>query len=160
MASRWFAVAVMAGVLPAAIGCYSYTPLETSSGISAGEHIAVEITDRGRAALGDRIGAGVVRLEGTVTSTDSQNVVMNVWRVAQIGGVSSKWSGESVQFSRDFMATVESRNLNRGRTYLVAGGVAVGLVLVIKSASLFGDFFGGTDPLPDPPPTSNRGWPF
>jgi hypothetical protein len=58
------------------------------------------------------------------------------------------------------MATVESRNLNRGRTYLVAGGVAVGLVLVIKSASLFGDFFGGTDPLPDPPPTSNRGWPF
>ena len=142
------------------MGCYSYTPLETSSGISAGEHIAVEITDRGRAALGDRIGAGVVRLEGTVTRTDSQNVVMNVWRVAQIGGVSSKWSGESVQFSRDYMATVESRNLNRGRTYLVAGGAAVGLVLLVKSASLFGDFIGGSDPPPDPPPNSNRGWPF
>ena len=157
---RLSAIVVMAGVLPAAMGCYTYQPLETSAGISAGEHIAIEITDQGRAALGDRIGAGVVRVEGTVTQTDSQNVVINVWRVAQIGGVTSKWSGESLQLRRDFVATVEARNLNRGRTYLVAGGVAVGLVMVLKGSSLFGDFIGGSDPPVDPPPPSYRGWPF
>jgi hypothetical protein len=160
MVARWLAVAVMAGVIPAVVGCYTYAPLDASTGITAGEHIAVEITDQGRAALGDRIGSGVVRLEGTVTRTDSQNVVMNVWRVAQIGGLSSKWSGESVQFRRDFVSMVEARNLNRGRTYLVAGAVAVGVVLFLKGTNLFGDFIGGTDPPPDPPPSSSRGWPF
>jgi hypothetical protein len=160
MSKRWFAVAVMAGVLPAAVGCYTYAPLDTSAGITVGEHIAVEITDQGRAAMGDRIGSGVVRVEGTVTRSDSQNVVMNVWRVAQIGGVSSKWSGESVQLRRDFVAAVEARNLNRGRTYLVAGGVAVGLVLVLKGTSLFGDFIGGMDPPVEQPPPSYRGWPY
>ena len=160
MAARSLAVVVIAGVLPAAMGCYTYVPLDTSAGISAGEHIAVEITDQGRAALGEHIGAGVVRLEGTVTRSDSQNVEMNVWRVAQIGGVTSKWSGESVRFRRDFMATVEARNLNRGRTYLVAGGVTVGLILLLRSTSLFGDYFGGTGPPVEPPPSSSRGWPF
>ena len=88
---------VVLGVIPAALGCYTYVPLDTSAGVQAGEHIAVEITDRGRAELSDRLGSGVVRVEGTLTRTDSVDLVMNVWRVAQIGGPTARWSGESVQ---------------------------------------------------------------
>src|SRR5688572_19515723 len=133
MVERWLAVVVMAGVLPAALGCYTYVPLESSANIRAGEHVAVDINDQGRVALGDRVGPSVVRLEGTVTRSDSQDLVMNVWRVAQIGGVTSKWSGESVQFRRDFVATARARNLNRGRTYLVAGAVTLGLVVLMET---------------------------
>lgn len=148
---------LLVGVIPAA-GCYKYVPLDTSAGIPAGEHVAVEITDRGRAELGDRIGSGVVRLEGTITRSDSQSIVMNVWRVAQIGGATSKWSGESVQFRRDFVAELEARTLNRGKTYLAAGAVTVGLVLFLKSTDLFGSYIGGSDPPEEPPPPSSRGW--
>lgn len=158
MAVRSFRGWVMAAVLPAAVGCYKYVPLDTSARIPAGEHIAVEFTDRGRAELGDRIGSGVVRLEGTITQSDSQNIVMNVWRVAQIGGATSKWSGESVQFRRDFVAGVEARTLNRAKTYLAAGAVTVGVVLFVKSTDLFGSYIGGSDPPEEPPPSSSRGW--
>lgn len=149
---------VVAGVIPAALGCYTYTPLDTSAGVQAGEHVAVEITDRGRAELGDRLGSGVLRLEGTVTRVDSQDLVMNVWRVAEIGGVVSRWSGESVRFRREYAARVETRELNRTKSYLAAGVAVVGIGLYISTHDLLGNFLGGGDPIDDPPPASSRGW--
>jgi len=151
---------VVAGVVPAALGCYNYAPLDTSSGVQAGEHIAVEFTDRGRAELSDRLGSGILRLEGTLTRTDSQDLVMNVWRVAQIDGAVSRWSGESVRFRRDFAARVQTRVLDRPRSYLLAGAVVVGVVWYVSSFDLIGGFLGGSDPIPEPPPTSSRGWWF
>jgi len=151
-------VFVVAGVLPAAVGCYTYVPLDTSVGVPAGRHVAVEITDQGRAELGTRLGTGVVRLEGTITRSDSQDVDMNVWRVAQIGGVTSRWSGESVRFRRDYVAGMQARTLNKGRSYIVAGAAVAGIVLLMTSNDLFGGFIGGGDS-PDPPPgQSSRGW--
>lgn len=160
MVFRQLRVLMIAVVLPAATGCYKYVPLDTSARISAGEHIAVEITDRGRAELGERVGSGVVRLEGTLVRSDSQSMVLNVWRVAQIGGVTSRWSGESVRFQRDFVAGMEARTLNRAKTYLVAGAVTVGVVLFLKSTNLFGSYSGGGDPIVEPPPIQSRGWIF
>jgi hypothetical protein len=155
---RYCRLWVVVGVVPAALGCYTYAPLDTSTGVQAGEHVAIEVTDRGRVELGDRLGSGVLRLEGTLTRTDSQELVMNVWRVVSIGGESSRWSGESVRFRREFAATVQTRTLNRSRTYLVAGTAVVGLVLFAKSFDLLGSFVGGSDPAEPPPPASSRGW--
>jgi hypothetical protein len=149
---------VVLGVVPAALGCYQYTPLDTSMGVRAGEHVAVEITDRGRAELSDRLGRGVLRLEGTLTRSDSMEMVMNVWRVAQIGGSTERWSGESVSFRREYAGSVQSRTLNRGRTYLVAGGAVVGLVLFTREFGLFGFSIGEENGGEDPPPQSSRGW--
>jgi hypothetical protein len=145
-------------VVPAALGCYTYVPLDTSTGPQVGEHIAVEVTDRGRVELGERLGSGVVRVEGTLTRTDSQDLEMNVWRVMSIGGATSRWSGENVRFRRDLAANVQMRYLNRTRTYLVAGAAVAGLVLFTKSFDLFGSFVGGSDPIDGPPPASSRGW--
>lgn len=149
---------VVLGVIPAALGCYSYAPLDTSTGVQAGEHIAVEITDRGRAELSDRLGSGVVRVEGTLTRTDSVDLVMNVWRVAQISGPSSRWSGESVRFKREYASSVQTRVLNRGKTYLVAGAAVAGLVVFTKSFGLFGYATGDGETEEPPPPQSSRGW--
>lgn len=149
---------VVVGVIPAVLGCYTYAPLDASTGVQAGERVAVEVTDRGRVELGERLGSGVVRLEGTLTRTDSQDLVMNVWRVMSIGGETSRWSGESIRFRRDLAARVQMRTLNRPRTYLVAGAAVAGLVLFAKSFDLFGSFTGGSDPVEGPPPASSRGW--
>jgi hypothetical protein len=150
---------VMLGVIPAALGCYSYVPLDTSAGVQAGEHIAVEITDRGRAELSDRLGSGVTRVEGTLTRTDSVDLVMNVWRVAQISGPTARWSGETVRLRREYASRVQTRTLNRGKTYLVAGAAVAGLVVFTKSFGLFGYASGDGDDGGDPPPgQSSRGW--
>jgi hypothetical protein len=149
---------VAIGVIPAALGCYNYVPLDTSTGVQAGEHIAVEITDRGRAELSDRLGSGVIRLEGTLTRTDSVDMVMNVWRVAQIGGPTARWSGETVRFKREYASRVQARTLNRGKTYLVAGAAVAGLVVFTKSFGLFGFSAGGENTVEPPPPATSRGW--
>lgn len=151
-------IAVWLGVVLAAVGCYTYAPLDTSAGVQAGEHIAVEVTDRGRAELGDRLGTGIMRVEGTLTRVDSQDLVMNVWRVAQIGGEVARWSGESVRFSREYAASVETRTLNRPKTFLAVGAATAGLVLYAVSFDLFGSFIGGGDDPDVPPPLSSRGW--
>ena len=145
-------------VLPGAVACYSYVPLDTSSGIQAGEHVAVEITDRGRAELSDRLGSGVLRLEGTLTRTDSVDLVMDVWRVQQIGTPTAHWNGESVRFRREYASSVQARTLNRGKTYLVAGAAVAGLVVLSKSFGLFGFSTDGADSSEPPPPVSSRAW--
>ena len=150
---------VVIGVMPAALGCYQYAPLDTSTGVQAGEHVAVVITDRGRAELSDRLGSGVLRLEGTLTRTDSVELVMNVWRVAQISGPASRWSGESIRFKREYASRVQQRTLNRGKTLVVAGATVAGLVLFTRQFELFGFSVGGDGPdTGPPPPTSSRGW--
>ena len=150
---------VVIGVVPAALGCYSYTPLDTSAGVQAGEHVAVEITDRGRAELSDRLGQGVLRLEGTLTRTDSVDLVMNVWRVAQLGSpTAARWSGESVKLPRVYASRVAMRTLNRPKTFLVAGAALAGLVVFTKSFGLFGFSTDGGEDVPPPPPASSRGW--
>jgi hypothetical protein len=146
------------GVLPAALGCYQYAPLDTSTGVQAGEHVAVEITDRGRTELSDRLGSGVLRLEGTLTRSDSADLVMNVWRVAQISGPTSRWSGESVRLKREYTSSVQTRTLNRGKTYLLAGAVGVGLVLFTTQFDLLGFSSEDRDGEEPPPPISSRGW--
>jgi hypothetical protein len=149
---------VVLGVLPAAFGCYKYSPLDTSTGIQSGEHVAVEISDRGRAELSDRLGSGVLRLEGRLTRTDSADLVMNVWRVATIGGPTTQWSGESVRFKREYASRVQARTLNRSKTLLVSGVAVAGLVVFTRQFGLFGFATGGEGPDDSPPPASSRGW--
>lgn len=150
---------VVLGVIPVASGCYQYAPLDTSTGVQAGEHVAVEITDRGRAELSDRLGPGVLRLEGTLTRTDSVELVMNVWRVAPISGPTARWSGESVRFKREYASSVRARTLNRAKTFAVAGAAVAGLVVFTRQFGLFGFSIGGDGNGPEPPPpVSSRGW--
>jgi hypothetical protein len=149
---------VVLGVVPVALGCYTYAPLDTSAGVQAGEHIAVEITDRGRAELGDRLGSGVLRLEGTLSRTDSANLEMNVWRVAHFSGPTSRWSGEKILLRREYASRVQSRTLDRGKTYLLAGSALVGIVLFTTQFDLLGFSTGGDDTGEQPPPISSRGW--
>ena len=145
-------------VVPAALGCYQYAPLDTSAGVQAGEHIAVEITDRGRAELSDRLGSGVLRLEGTLTRSDSAYLDMNVWRVAQISGPIARWSGESVRLRREYASRVQTRTLNRGKTYLFAAAAVGGVVFFTTQFDLFGFASESGSPGENPPPVSSRGW--
>jgi hypothetical protein len=155
---QFLKLCVVLGVMPAALGCFQYAPLDTSTGVQAGEHVAVEITDRGRAELSDRLGPGVLRLEGTLTRTDSTELVMNVWRVAQLSGPTSRWSGESIRFKREYASSVQARTLNRAKTFAVAGAVVAGLVVFTKQFGLLGFSVGGSKPIENPPPISSRGW--
>ncbi len=159
--ARWLAIAVLA-VLPCAGGCYYYVPVSNSSTGSdvppVGDHIAFDLTDRGRAELANRLGPGILRLEGTLTQEESSGYSMAVWRVSQIGGVSSRWSGEIVTINRDFVGSVLERRLSRQKTILVSAATVGGLFLFARSQGILGSYNGSGDTTVTQPPTSSRGW--
>ena len=134
-------------------GCYTYVPV-TSNVPPTGERVALHITDRGRVELADRLGPGVVRMEGLVARTDSTDYVVNLHRIAQIGTGTSRWSGEPVRVNRSYVGSVEIRRLSRGRTALVAGAVTAGVVAFIASRGIFGAFDRTEEPEPGPEPGS------
>jgi len=145
---------ILGGLMLAAQGCYAYVPVETDVA-PTGERVALQITDQGRVGLADRLGPGVTRVEGLVTSTDSTDYVMSLFRIAQIGSGTSRWSGESVRVNRNYVGGVERRQLSRGKTALVVGAVMVGVIAFIASRGLFGGVDREDSPEPPPPPGSS-----
>lgn len=135
-------------------GCYGYVPLETASP-PVGETMVFQITDRGRVGLAERFGSGLVRVEGRLTRIDTQHYVMDVFRVAQLDGARSTWSGESVTLEKEFVGQVHRRQLSRTRSFALAGAITSGVTALIASKSLIGVFSGDPEEkLPDDPISS------
>lgn len=134
-------------------GCYRYVPLEASTP-PVGETVAFEITDRGRVELGDRLGPSVMEVHGRLVSPGSEEFVITVFRVVQLNGSNSLWSGETVRLNRDYVGRVKTRELAKTRTWLLAAGVTAATVWLITSRTLSG-LFNDEEPGVDPPPPSS-----
>lgn len=134
--------------LLAAAGCYTYVPLETANP-PVGETMSFQITDRGRVGLAESFGSGLVQVEGRLTSVDTRDYVMDVFRVAQLDGTRSMWSGERVRLNKEFVGQVQRRQLSRKRTFALAGAITLGVTALVASKSLIGVFSG--DPNEKPP---------
>lgn len=135
-------------------GCYQYVPIATPAEPPVGERVAFEITDRGRAELSERLGAGVVQVEGSLTTADSARYVMRIWGLSHIGGQKVHWSGETVSIARDYVGTVKTRQLSKGRTWLAVGAAAGAFYLLIAQDLVGGGFGRDDDDPPDPPQSS------
>ena len=138
----------------ATAGCYTYVPLETATP-PVGETMLFHITDRGRVGLAESFGSGLMRVEGRLTRIDTRDYVMDVFRVAQLDGTRSTWSGESVRLDKEFVGQVQRRQLSRTRTYALAAGITAGVAVLAASGNLLGAFSGDPEEeLPDDPISS------
>jgi hypothetical protein len=70
-------------------------------------------------------------------------------RVDDKFGVSNPWQGQIVSVPRQFLTRMQTRRLDKTRSYLAAAGITVGAVL---AARVFGGLIVGdpddTDPVP------------
>ena len=146
--ASWFFLSVLAGT-----GCYTYVPLETASP-PVGETLLFQINDRGRVGL-ESFGSGLVRVEGRLTSVDARDYVMDVFRVTQLNGARSTWSGESVRLDKEFVGQLQRRQLSRTRTFALAGGITAGVAVLVGSKGLIGVFSGDPDEKPPDDPVSS-----
>lgn len=140
-----------AALLPLATGCYSYRTVP-SDAVSPGMPISLGITDRGRVALGEQVGPGALRIEGTLVDRTDSLYVLRVSEVDYLDGRSNRWSGETVRVPRDFVGTVGERNFSRARTWLAAGAVTAitAAAIVAITLTVSGTDDGGTR-VPPPP---------
>ena len=114
-------VAVTVGVLHVCTACYSYVPVQSTP--TAGSQVALEVTDEGRVALSEKIGPGVVRLEGTLAGVEGSDLLVDASAVKQVRGYISDLGGVRVRLPQQYVTKMDQRQFSRRRTLIVIGSV-------------------------------------
>jgi hypothetical protein len=115
------AVAVAVGVLHLCTACYSYAPVQRTP--QPGAQVALEVTDEGRVALNEKIGPGVVRLEGTLAGVEGDELLVDASSVRQVRGYVTDLGGVRVRLPQRYVTKMDERRFSRSRTLIVAGSV-------------------------------------
>jgi hypothetical protein len=134
-------------------GCYEFVPAQ-SDVLAPGKPIALEINDQGRVGLGDKIGAEVRRVSGTLVAQSDQDYEMRVTELTFLNDRTSQWSGEDLRVPKQYARTVFEQRLSHGRTMmatLVSAGLIVAAILTSSLIGSGGNDTGGGKPLPPPP---------
>ncbi|SRR6266566_576044 len=121
-------------------GCYSYLPLATSTP-DPGTGVEVTLTDAGARELERALGTDVLRVRGRYVSTDERGLVVSVTAVETKSGDFRSWAGETVTLPTADIVSVDVRRLAKGRSILLAGVGAAGVVVTTLAFTLSG---GGT----------------
>ncbi len=128
--------------LSLAAGCYNYSPLTTPSP-DPGTYLAVTLTDAGSDELARSLGPGAFIVRGRYLSNDERGMLISVTSVETKRGFALPWAGETVAVPDNAVASLDVRRFARGRSLLLAGMGAGGLVATTLAFSLLG---GGTTP--------------
>jgi len=123
-------------------GCYQSLPLETGVAPSAPERVELVLNDQGRAALADRLGPMVGKVDGHVVSATDDRYTIAVARIAMLNGNSATWNGEQVEVLKAYTVGYQVKKLDKVRTFGLALVVSAGAIFVFVGKSLLG---GGTD---------------
>src|SRR5437867_4791005 len=121
--------------------CYTQYPLGMAVPAPRTRIIA-EITDTGTVAMGNAIGPGATEGEGVVAEADASSWKLHVLRVDQRGGFSTLWNQELVTFPRYALTSVTEKRLDKKKSWMAAGIIAVTAIL---AARVFGAFDTGSD---------------
>ena len=132
------------------MGCYTFKPLQTSVP-ATGNRIAVVLNDRGRFALGDRLGSAVDKVDGLLVGVDSSMVTLEVYRTTDLRGNTASWTGERVQVPKDAISGYQERQFSKRRTWILVG-TTVGAVVVSMLMVNLNLFSGFTHTDPGTPP--------
>jgi len=139
-------VVIAAAYLTAA--CYNYNPLTTLTP-EPGSYVAATLTDLGSQELARYVGPSVFVVRGRYVGDSDSALVVAVSSVELQRGDQLSWAGESVVLPSKYIASLEVRRLARGRSLLLAGVGAGGLVVTSLAFRLIGS---GTQPGGGGPP--------
>lgn len=146
---RGWTALLLAGVSSVS-GCYTQRPV--TGVVPPGSTVVLDLSDRGRAALGDSIGPSASRIQGLVESSTDSSYVLRVSSVQYINGQSNRWSGEPLAVRSDFVSRTRERRYSRARTWGAGLAIAAAIVVVALSTDLFGRGTLSRDPVLPPPP--------
>ena len=135
-------------------GCYNYAPLRRSE-LSPSTYLAVTLTEAGSEELARYIGPNILVVRGRYLgpSEGEKGLLVSVSAVETKRGDELSWKGETVALPTDFITSLEVRRLAKGRSLLLAGMGAGGLVATTLAFSLLG---GGNAPGPGGGPPSKQ----
>ncbi len=144
-------------LLPLLAGCYVNRPFaELRPEPAPGTRLVIELTDAGRVAMAPQVGPDVDRVEGALIQRSDSQYVLGVSKVFGLYGALQKWEGEQMTFPTPYVRRLFERRFSLGRTLIVAGGMATGLVVLGVSTSLLAGGGNDSGPGPNPPPPNGN----
>ena len=140
-----------------AAGCYSYAPMEASR-LQPGASVRMRITAGTAEQIEPLLGRTDARLlAGTVVSTGTDTLIVEVPTTTRLAGSGTYQAlNQRVSIPRTGLLEVESRALNRTRTWIVTGAAAVIVGAIVLRATVEGPGTGG-EPGGGPPELRPRG---
>ena len=129
--------------------CYVERPLQTVPPAPATRIIAT-VTDSGVVAMSNLIGPGAMLVEGVVSAADESKWTLQMVRVDHRDGRTVSWNREPVTFPRNTLTQPNVKILDRKRSWLAAGGIVVGALILAQSFDLLGS--SEDDDTEEPPP--------
>ena len=148
---RLTGMGLLAALAVGGSGCYQSVPL-ASSPPPSGTRVMASLTQQGSAEMAPVIGAGASGVEGVVIRAEAAQWDLSMLRVEQVAGTDVVWNREVVTFPAGALGTVVERRFNQRRSFLTAGLITAGALLL---ARVFGsDVFdggGGGGGGPNPP---------
>lgn len=144
---------LLLAVYAAGLGaCYSYAPPPAGVTPPAGADIRIALTDAGTAQLVSLLGPRVAFVEGTLMQTGSDSVVMRAAQTVGTDGRENAWNGERVAMPASAVASLRTRQIDRGRSALAAAaGIALLAVGIISFRTKTDDSSGRV--VVQPPPS-------
>jgi hypothetical protein len=128
---------LLTAALCVAAGCYDYHPL-TAPTPDQGSYVAATLTEAGSADLARYLGPDVFVVRGRYVGSGDAGVVVSVASVELKRGNEVPWAGETIVLPNNAVASLDVRRLAKGRTVLLAGAGAGGLVFTTLAFSLLG----------------------
>jgi hypothetical protein len=101
------------------------------------------LSDVGRVETARMVGPSTERVDGNVLAVTDTGYLVSVASVKPLRGAWVRWNGEAVTLRREHVAVLYERRLAKGRTALVAGGVAFLVLTAMVNLDILG--FGALD---------------
>lgn len=137
---------VLSALLMLQQACYTTIPVTGASAMPVGL-VTIQVNDRGRLLVGNKLGSLVDKVVGRIVRADSVNIEVAVETVEDVRGSLARWGGEKFTIPREGIGAMNTKKTSRWRTGLLLGGIVVGLIVGLLSinGSVFGGD-GGTQP--------------
>lgn len=122
--------------------CYKYAPIQ---GIErdVGLTVRLRLTDQGSIDLAPYIGPTITTVEGTVSAVSDSALTLSMTNAVQRNGIETPWKGERVVFPRSKIASIQEKSIDRGRSWLLAGGGVAATLAIGAAFNLLGGSNGG-----------------
>lgn len=116
--------------------CYDRKPIGLATPQPESRVIAA-LTDIGAQQMAGRIGPAATEIEGYIDSATDSVWRIRLIRVDQLGGYSTAWAQEIVDFPRSALNAPVERRLNKKKSWMMAGVVTVAAVMARYAFSGF-----------------------
>jgi hypothetical protein len=133
-------------------GCYRYAPFAAASPV-AGAEVRLHLTPEGSRQLAPSLGAQTTIVVGRADASGDDRLSLLVSSTTKADGGTVRWVGERATIPLGVIARGERRVLDRRRTLLAGGGVALATAAgyaLLRAVNGSGSGDGSDPPTPTP----------